>query len=130
MEIMTNKSVLLDKNIVIDLILGRARQSKISSILNQFDKILISTNTFTTCFYILRKSEMSKEQIYSDLTQFELVEIDKADCHLAYDLAQNIDDIEDCLELYTAKRNKSKLITADRKMIFKYSNLVEMIEIE
>lgn len=32
-------------------------------------------------------------------------------------------DIEDCLELLTAKRNKAKMITADHKMTFKYGDL-------
>jgi hypothetical protein len=72
---------------------------------------------------------LSKEQIYNHLTDFELLEIDKTDCHLAYDIAQNIDDIEDCLELCTAKRNKVKMITADQKMAFKYGGLFGIVAV-
>lgn len=77
------------------------RETKVNEFLSQFDQVFISTNTFVTCFYVLRKSQLSKEQIYLDLSKFEILEIDKNDCHLAYNLAQNIDDIEDCPELFT-----------------------------
>jgi len=122
-----NSGLLLDKNIVIDLILGRDRENQNISIISQYENTFITTNTFVTCFYILRKSSLTKEKIYLDLTQFEILEIDKSDCHLAYDIAQNIDDIEDCLELLTAKRNKAKMLTADHKMAFKYSELFNIV---
>jgi hypothetical protein len=44
-------------------------------------------------------------------------------------IAQNIDDIEDCLELCTAKRNKVKMITADQKMAFKYGDLFGVVAV-
>jgi len=122
-------SILLDKNIAIDIISGRERRDSILEIIKNYDQQFISTHTFTTCFYILRKHGMSKEQIYSYLIDFELLEINQNDCHLAFNLAQNIDDIEDCLELCTAKRNKLKTITADKKMAFKYGDLFSIIQV-
>jgi len=123
---MTDK-ILLDKNIIIDLISGRERRSKILEILKNSDKRFISTHTFTTCFYILRKEKLSKEKIYSYLSDFELLEINKIDCHLAFGIAKNLDDIEDCLEICTAKRNKVKILTADQKMAQEYSNFADII---
>ena len=116
---MTN-NILLDKNVVLDIISGRPRRAKVLEILENYNQHFISTNTFTTCFYILRKEKLSKEQIYSYLVDFEILEIDKMDCHLAYNLAQNIDDIEDCMELFTAKRNSCKMMSSEQKMIAKY----------
>ena len=55
------------------------------------------------------------------------MEIDKIDCHLSYNLAINTDDIEDCLELLTAKRNHCKIITADKKMVAKYGNGFDVV---
>ncbi len=125
---MINK-LLLDKNIILDMVLGRGRKSAILEVIKNFDQHFISTHTFTTCFYILRRENFSKEEIYSYLTDFNLLEIDKNDCHLAFNLAKNIDDIEDCLELYTAKRNKAKVITADQKMVLEYGNTFDMINV-
>lgn len=122
-----NNSLLLDKNIILDIILGRDRRSDVLNVLKNYDQTFISTHTFTTCFYILRKQSLSKEQIYSHLIDFEILEIDKNDCHLAYDLAQSIDDIEDCLELFTAKRNRAKIITADQKMVAKYGDFFDIV---
>lgn len=122
-------SLLLDKNIVIDIIAGRLRRPKILEILQNFEKIFISTHTFTTCFYILRK-DYSKEEIYQHLSQFEILEINQIDCHLAFSLAKNLDDIEDCLEICTAKRNQVKIITADKKMLLNYGDVFDMIEID
>jgi predicted nucleic acid-binding protein len=124
---MTNK-ILLDKNIVLDLVLGRQRSPKIIEILYNFDQIFISTHTFATCFYILRKS-YSKEEVYFHLSKFELLEIDKNDCHLAFSMAQNLDDIEDCLEICTAQRNNAKILTADQKMVKEYNNFKNVVMI-
>jgi hypothetical protein len=99
----------------------------LSLISHNYDKLYISTHTFSTVFYILRKSTLSKEKIYNDLSDFELLDIDKTDCHLAYNAAKNIDDIEDCLELFSAKRNKLKTITADQKMALNYGNQFKII---
>lgn len=118
--------ILLDKNIAIDLISGRPRKNKIIETLNNFDQLNISTNTFTTCFYVLRK-EYSKEEIYDHLSKFEILEINKTDCNLAYSLAKNINDIEDCLEIFTAKRNDCQILTADKNMEAKYGGFFEMI---
>jgi predicted nucleic acid-binding protein len=129
---MTNNiqnSILLDKNVALDIISGRPRRPKILEMLKNYDCHFISTNTFTTCFYVLRREKLSKEQIYSYLMDFEILEIDKNDCYLAYNLAQNIEDIEDCLELFTAKRNSCKMMTSDQKMTAKYNKLFQMIEI-
>jgi predicted nucleic acid-binding protein len=123
------KNLLLDKNVVIDLIQGRSRKNKILEKLVEFDTTLISINTFVTCFYVLKKVGLSKTEIYEYLNDFELLEIEKSDCHRAYNLATNIDDIEDCLELFTAKRNQCKLMTADQKMILKYSDLFDIVEV-
>jgi predicted nucleic acid-binding protein len=128
MEIMTN-NILLDKNVVLDIISGRPRRAKVLEMLKIFNRLFISTNTFTTCFYILRKEKLSKEQIYSYLVDFEILEIDKMDCHLAYNLAQNIDDIEDCMELFTAKRNSCKMMSSDQKMIAKYGEYFGIVEV-
>jgi len=119
-------SILLDKNIVIDLIAGRPRRSKIVELLKNYNKLLISTHCFTTCFYILRK-ELPKEKLYLYLSKFELVGIDPSDCHLAFSIAQSTDDLEDCLELFTAKRNQAAVITADQHMIAKYGDLFELV---
>ena len=125
---MTN-NILLDKNVVLDIISGRPRRAKVLEILENYNQHFISTNTFTTCFYILRKEKLSKEQIYSYLVDFEILEIDKMDCHLAYNLAQNIDDIEDCMELFTAKRNSCKMMSSDQKMIAKYGEYFGIVEV-
>ncbi len=125
---MTN-NILLDKNVVLDIISGRPRRAKVLEMLKIFNRLFISTNTFTTCFYILRKEKLSKEQIYSYLVDFEILEIDKMDCHLAYNLAQNIDDIEDCMELFTAKRNSCKMMSSDQKMIAKYGEYFGIVEV-
>jgi predicted nucleic acid-binding protein len=127
MEIMTN-NILLDKSVAIDIIAGRPRKQKVLEILKDFDRFFISTNAFTTCFYVLRK-DYSKEEIYQILSKFEILEIDKNDCYLAYNLAQNIDDIEDCLELFTAKRNSCKMMTSDQKMISKYGEFFGILEV-
>lgn len=122
-----NNNIVLDKNIVLDIISGRSRRSAVLEILKNYDTHYISTHTFATCFYILRKQNLSKYEIYNHLVDFEIIEIHVNDCHLAYDIAQNIDDIEDCLELLTAKRNKAKIITADHKMAFKYGDLFSIV---
>lgn len=119
--------LLLDKNILLDVILGRERQEKIKSLIVEFEEIFITTHTFATCFYTLRKSQITKEEIYQDLNNFELLEIDKIDCHLAFNIAKNLDDIEDCLELCTAKRNKAKTITADQKLVYNYQDLFDLV---
>jgi hypothetical protein len=56
-----------------------------------------------------------------------LQEINPADCHLAFNLAKNIDDIEHCIELCVAKRNKAKVLSADIKMEFKYKDLFDIV---
>ncbi len=124
-------NILLDKNIVLDLLLGRSgeRENRINQLLSTFDEACITTNTFVTCFYVMRKSQISKEKIYQDLTKFEILEIDKMDCHLAYNLAQNIDDIEDCMELFTAKRNSCKMMSSDQKMIANYGEYFGIVEV-
>ena len=101
----------------------------ILDILKKFNFHFISINTFVTAFYVLRKSKMTKEQIYADLNDFQLLEIDKRDCHLAFDMARHSDDIEDCLELLTAKRNSAKFITSDKKLIQIHQNSFEIIEL-
>jgi predicted nucleic acid-binding protein len=60
---MTNK-VLLDKNIIVDIIAARPRRNKVLELFDNFDEFYISINTFTTCFYILKKDNFSKEEIY------------------------------------------------------------------
>jgi predicted nucleic acid-binding protein len=123
------KKILLDKNVVIDLIAARFRKDIVLKKLEDFDSYFISTNTFVTCFYILRKEDQSKEDIYQNLSKFQLLEIDKRDCHLAFDMARHSDDIEDCLELLTAKRNSAKFITSDKKLIQTHQNSFEIVEV-
>jgi len=125
---MTNQ-LLLDKNVVIDLVAGRERKNKIIKILGQYETAFITTNTFTTCFYILRKEGYLKEEIYDYLSVFEILEIEKSDCYSAYNLSKNIEDIEDCVELFLAKRNSCKVVTADTKMILKYGDLFQFLEV-
>lgn len=124
-----SNSVVLDKNIVLDIISGRSRRPEILEILKNYDTYYISTHTFATCFYILRKQNLSKQEIYNYLVDFEMLPVNVIDCHLAYNLAKNIDDIEDCLELFTSKRNQAKMITADKAMVLKYGDFFDILEV-
>jgi predicted nucleic-acid-binding protein len=121
--------ILIDKNILFSIILAREDRDQILDILKQFDFHFISTNTFVTAFYVLRKSEMTKKEIYQDLCDFQIVEIHKNDCFTAFDMASRSDDIEDCLELLTAKRNFAKFITSDKKLISEYINVFDIIQV-
>jgi predicted nucleic acid-binding protein len=118
---------LLDKSTVLDLVLARPRKKRILSLLQNYDQIAITTHTFATLFYILRKFDLDKTQIYSYLNEFVLLQIDVNDCLLSYDLAQNADDVEDCLELFASKRGNYDFVTADKYLAKKYAGDFDVV---
>jgi predicted nucleic acid-binding protein len=117
---------LLDVNIIIDIAESRNRVDDTLKIINGFGHLLISTNTFTTAFYLLRKI-VEKDEIYKLLNEFELLEITPYDCHNGFTFAKSTDDVEDCVEISLAIRNKIPFITADKKLVKRYGDLNKIV---
>ena len=92
--------------------------------------ISISASTFLTIFYIARKLAKTKEEVFSELTKFEILEVTKINCLEGYKLAYNFDDVEDCVELSLAKQNKLSFITADQTLSQKYSRFCQIIFVD
>ncbi len=117
-------SILLDKNIIVDIIQKRSRYHNILNFFNfEEANLAISTSSFLTLFYTLRKEKFQKEEIYNFLGEFETLDITKLDCMIGYDMAKNSDDVEDCAEIALAIRKNCKyFVTADFELFENYNH--------
>ncbi len=114
-------SCLLDKNVVLDILEKRTRFDSVLEVLAKYQNLYISSNCFLTIFYFAKKIGRTKQDIFLQLQNFQILEIGQLECYQAVDLSKNIDDVEDCCELILAKKFKFDLITADKEFVEKYS---------
>jgi predicted nucleic acid-binding protein len=124
----TNSLVLLDTNIVLDLALYRSRSLQIEKIISNPENIFcVSTSTFLTCFYILRKDQFTKEEIFGILSQFKILTITEKDCIYGFSMARNSQDVEDCSEIALAIRKNCKcFVTADFELFNNYNHRLDI----
>jgi predicted nucleic acid-binding protein len=118
---------LLDKNIVMDLIENRPRLDIIKpEVFGFYDEFYISSSTFLTIFYISRKLKMSKEEIFKELENFQILDVTKNHCIDGYNMSVHADDVEDCVEIAIAKENNLVFVTADLELTEKYKRKCRM----
>lgn len=117
---------LIDLNIILDLFAKRERFDKIVPTLQEYNNHYITTTTFSTLFYLLRKTQRNPEDIIQFVLKFKLVSILPKSCFIATSKAEHLDDIEDCCEMLTAKENNLVFITADKILKSKYPKVCKM----
>lgn len=116
------KDCLFDASVVLDLLNKRQRFDQVVEIVKSHSICYISTNSFLNLFYILRKENRNKQEIILETSFLELLDTTKQACIEALDLAQNLDDVEDCTELSLAKELGIEFFTADKDLKKKYTS--------
>jgi|688.fasta_scaffold161272_1 rRNA-processing protein FCF1 len=112
-----NDKCLLDKNIVMDLIEKRPRLENIKSeVFSNFTEFYISSSTFLTIFYLSRKLRMTKDELFQEMKNFEILAVAKDHCMEGLEMAKTAEDVEDCVEISIASENKLTFITADQEL--------------
>lgn len=125
------KYFFLDTNIVIDVLIDRQPFSKYGQQL--FDlgykeeiKLYISSLSYTTIYYYIKKSCSSHEKtiaILKELEQFiETTDVTKATVHVA--LNSDFKDFEDAIQYYSAHSKKIDAIITRNPKDFKKSKLL------
>jgi predicted nucleic acid-binding protein len=120
-------SCLLDANIVLDFLNRRERYLTCLEIVQNYDRLYITANSYLNIVYLLRKTNRSKKDIIEETRFLEILDTTKKLIQEALPIALKPDDIEDCCEILTAKANKLDFITADEKLFENYSKVYKRI---
>jgi predicted nucleic acid-binding protein len=120
-------SCLLDANIVLDFLNRRERYLTCLEIVQNYDRLYITANSYLNIVYLLRKTTRSKKDIIEETRFLEILDTTKKLIQEALPIALKPDDIEDCCEILTAKANKLDFITADEKLFENYSKVYKRI---
>jgi predicted nucleic acid-binding protein len=120
-------SCLLDANIVLDFLNRRERYLTCLEIVQNYDRLYITANSYLNIVYLLRKTNRSKKDITEETRFLEILDTTKKLIQEALPIALKPDDIEDCCEILTAKTNKLDFITADENLFENYSKVYKRI---
>ena len=120
-------SCLLDANIVLDFLNRRERYLTCLEIVQNYDRLYITANSYLNIVYLLRKTNRSKKDIIEETRFLEILDTTKKLIQEALPIALKPDDIEDCCEILTAKTNKLDFITADENLFENYSKVYKRI---
>ena len=120
-------SCLLDVNIVLDFLNRRERYLICLKIVQNYDRLYITANSYLNVVYLLRKTNRTKKDIIEETRFLEILDTTKKIIQDAMPIALKPDDIEDCCEILTAKANKLDFITADEKLLENYSKVYKRI---
>jgi predicted nucleic acid-binding protein len=118
---------LLDTNIVLDFLNRRERYLTCLEIVQNYDRLFITANSYLNIVYLLRKTNRTKKDIIEETRFLEILDTTKKIIQDALPIALKPDDIEDCCEILTAKANKLDFITADENLFENYSKVYKRI---
>lgn len=120
-------SCLLDANIVLDFLNRRERYLTCLKIVQNYDRLYITANSYLNVVYLLRKTNRTKKDIIEETRFLEILDTTKKIIQDAMPISLKPDDIEDCCEILTAKANKLDFITADENLFENYSTVYKRI---